>query len=120
MRLVVKSEDQRRWAHEHLDRMFAQERQRAGLLITIEPYRPPATSKQKAKLFAMLNELANESGNESGYLRAYFEHEHGPTIVGTSGNAYPKPMSEYSREEASVMIEHVIRVAAEHGYTVGG
>ena len=64
------------------------------------------------KLFAMIDELSRETGNAPHYLRVYFETQYGPVIQGEHG-PMPKPMSAYSREEASAMIERVYKEAGE-------
>ncbi len=87
------------------------------LMVTIEPYKPPAKEKQKLKMFAMVGEIANELGYEREELRQIVKQKYGPKVAVQMRNGgvveYPKSMSKYSREEASAMIERLFQLAAE-------
>ena len=117
MRLTVKSEEEYERACRHLLDVWRRERERAGISVEVLPFVEPMTPKQRGKLFAILDELADMSGNEPVYLRADFEKHYGPSVDGKSG-PLPKPMSQYTKAEATAMIERVIQVAAEQGYTL--
>ena len=87
------------------------------LMVTVEPYKPPASGDQKGKMFAMIGEIANELGYEREELRQVVKDKYGPVkqikLRGGGVHETPKSMSQYSRKEASDMIERLYQLAAE-------
>ena len=84
-------------------------------LVEIRPYKPPRNLEQNAKLHAMFRELANFTGYSESEIKDYFKSEYGPhkVIAIDVVKDVPKGTSEYSKAEASEMIEHLYRVGAE-------
>lgn len=113
MRLVIKIEAEYRRACAHLQAVWIREKDRGGISLEVLPFVEPITPPQRGKLYVVIDELSAETGSEALYLRNYFERSYGPTLDGN-----PKPMAEYSKAEASAMIERVIQVAAEQGYSI--
>lgn len=115
MRLKITTEAEYDRAVHHFRDVWRRERSRAGVSFEVVPFVEPMNSPQRGRLFGLIYDLALRSGSEPPYLRAYFENQFGPTLDNGDG-ALPKPMSDYSKDEASAMIERVIQVAADQGY----
>jgi AraC-like DNA-binding protein len=103
----------------HLMRELERRLERASSPLRIRvDCAPSRTREQNAYLHVALRALADHTGANESELRDYFKAEYGPTaIVTVAGHSkvIPKSLSTYSIEEASDMIEHVERVAAECG-----
>lgn len=94
-----------------------------SLLVTVTRWRPPKTTSQNALMHVLIRELADHVGYGEEELKQYFKSECGPRkIIEVNGKIYaiPKSMTDYTREEASDMIEQIHRIAAEAGAVVGG
>ena len=117
MRIVVKSTERLAKVGDFLISKYF-EHQQTGLLVTVEPYRPPATGKQQAKVHAMIAELADHLGYSAESLKDVLKQEYGPkeTLNITNPVTVPKSMAVYSRQESADMIEHIYRIAAECEY----
>jgi len=92
-----------------------------GLDVSVRKFEPPKSGAQNAKLHVLLARFADCSGDERSYIKEVFKHLHGPMIVvrlGTKEVATAKSIAEYTKAEASDMIEHVLMVAAEQGYVI--
>ena len=90
-------------------------------LLEIKPYKPPRTLEQNAKYHAMCRELAEFVGHTESDIKEYMKLEYGPKKpfgVGSwqESKYIPKGVSQYSKEEASMMIEHLYRIGAELGF----
>jgi len=91
-----------------------------GLRIQVGP-RPTRSREQLAFLHVAVRQLAEHTGTGETVLKDYFKAEYGPKTMLTLGTRYtemPKSWAEYSNQEASEMLEHVIRTAAECGLLI--
>ena len=118
MQIRVNSDDQLTRAHAALDRAYHAERDRAGLMVEIGPFVPPATRPQLKRLFASVNDLADQAGVDAKWLRRWLEDNVGPQIPGPDGAGAGKSFGQYSKAEASAMIERVRELASERGYNL--
>ena len=92
-----------------------------GLDISVCKFEPPKSGAQNAKLHVLIARLADASGNERDMLKQMFKDEFGPVVVVRLKNkevATAKGLRDYTKAEASDMIEHVLMVAAEQGYVI--
>jgi len=83
--------------------------------------RPSRTREQNAFLHLAIRQLANHVGMSETELKEVLKSEFGPeeTVrVGNLTTVVRKSMSKYSTLEASAMIEHVERIAAECGLLI--
>lgn len=92
------------------------------LLITVTAWRPPKTVSQNAYMHVAIRELADHVGYGEEEMKTYLKGEFGPRkIIEINGkiHAIPKSMTDYTREEASDMIEQIHRIGAEVGAIIG-
>lgn len=98
----------------HLERRLADGK---PLRVTVG-VRPSRTREQNAFLHVAIRELADHVGMGEEELKTVLKSEYGPkvtrTLAGRTLNV-PKSVSDYDTLEASAMIEHVERIAAECG-----
>ncbi len=113
MKLTIRTETEYDRAVRHFRDVWRRERDNAGVTLEVLPFVEPITSPQRGKLFGLIDQLSDESGNAAKFLRNHFESMYGPTLGGK-----PKPMEDYSKTEASAMIERVFQVASEQGYSI--
>jgi hypothetical protein len=80
---------------------------------------PSRTREQNAYLHVAIRALADHTGARESDLREYFKDQYGPTVWLRLGRRKPKliakSIADYTLAEASAMIEHVERTAAECG-----
>lgn len=96
------------------------------LMVEVGPWKPPRTVSQGAKIHAAIQELAQLAGYADwrGELKpaikeAYYPHKQVP--LGAEGHVLvPKSTSELTREEASEVIEKILMLASEMGFTLQG
>jgi len=122
MKIVVRTAEQLRNCGNEIIRQFRLHSER-GLLIGIDLYSPPRTQAQNAKLHAMLAELAEALGYAREELKDTIKEQYGPRVTRKLADtevSVPKGISEYSRQEASDMIEKLHYIAAECGITLRG
>ncbi len=86
-------------------------------LVEIRPYKPPRSLEQNARMHSMFRQLANFTGYSESEIKDYCKSEVGPhkVIAIDQVKDVPKGTSEYSKLEASDMIEHLYRIGAEVG-----
>ena len=90
------------------------------LRLVVGP-RPSRSREQLAFLHVAVRALAEHTGTRESDLKEYFKGEYGPSVqvkVGTVETNVPKSWGDYSVQEASEMLEHVIRTAAECGLLI--
>lgn len=90
-----------------------------GWLITIQKFSMPITKGQNAKFHVLLHDYCMFSGDDPADLKEAFKQEYGPQkTIRLSEDVVthiPKSSSEWSIEEASIMIERLLHHAAENG-----
>lgn len=87
------------------------------LRLVVGP-KPSRSREQLAYLHLAIRQLAEHTGTSESELKEFFKAEYGPpAIVTIAGRAatVKKSVGDYTSQEASDMIEHVTRVAAECG-----
>jgi hypothetical protein len=90
------------------------------LRVVVGP-RPSRSREQLAFLHVAVRQLAEHTGASESSLKDFFKSEYGPKTMLILGSRYaemPKSWGEYTSTEASEMLEHVIRTAAECGLLI--
>ena len=90
----------------------------AGPIRVTVGARPSKTREQNAYLHVAIRALAEHLGMADSELKEALKAEYGPEEILRYGNytsVIRKSMGKYTTEEASRMIEHVERIAADHG-----
>lgn len=116
MRLTIKTELEYDRAIRHFRDVWRRERDRAGVTLEVIPFVAPITNPQMGRLRAIIRRFAYESDYRTHELEAWLVESFSPPTSETDPT--PKPLDDYSKEEASAMIERVIQVAAEQGYSI--
>jgi len=90
------------------------------LRLVVGP-RPSRSREQLAFLHVAVRALAEHTGARESDLKEHFKQEYGPEAIVTLPNRdcrVRKSWADYSMAEASEMLEHVIRTAAECGLLI--
>ncbi len=118
-RVIITTEDQTQRAVAAIRK----ELRKSGrpVLVTVTKYVPPRSLNQLAFLHSAIRQLAGEVGHTPAELKEWLKLEHGPTEsveVGGRAHILPVSMGQYSRQQASDMLDHVQRIAADLGVLI--
>ncbi len=89
--------------------------------MVVSQYKPPRSLNQLAFMHSAIRQLAVEVGHTPSELKEWIKLEYGPTETiehGGRAHVLPVSMGRYTKEQASEVLDHVLRHAADLGVLI--